>query len=91
VDGNAQHRADGRSRDHWDRLDDFLRTDPRDAGCDETVELLDVYAELVAAGSDPAARFPGVHAHVTACELCAQALAGLLTAITIGPPAPDLP
>jgi hypothetical protein len=32
----------------WKALDRLLQTDPRDAGCDETVELLHVYAELVA-------------------------------------------
>jgi hypothetical protein len=30
---------------------------PRDAGCDEAMEMLDVYAELLAAGNDPSERF----------------------------------
>jgi hypothetical protein len=32
----------------WKALDRLLQTDPRDAGCDETMEPLHVYAELVA-------------------------------------------
>ena len=32
----------------WKALDRLLQTDPRDAGCDETMELLHVCAELVA-------------------------------------------
>ncbi|AWS48690.1 hypothetical protein DKM19_25235 [Streptosporangium sp. 'caverna'] len=75
---NAQNEAG----DHWARLDAFLRTDPRDAGCDATMEMLDVYAELLAAGSDPSERFPGLHVHFMACGPCAQDLNGLLTALT---------
>jgi hypothetical protein len=32
----------------WKALDRLPQTDPRDAGCDETMKLLHVYAELVA-------------------------------------------
>ena len=32
-----------------DRLDRFLRTDPRDVGCDEAMAVLHVYVDLVAA------------------------------------------
>lgn len=84
MGNSAQNEAGGQPRDHWDRLDAFLQTDPRDAGCDATMEMLDVYAELVAAGSNPAERFPGLHAHFLACGPCAQDLEGLLAAITGG-------
>ncbi|MDF1604077.1 hypothetical protein [Nocardioides sp. YIM 152315] len=77
--------------DHWDRLEAFLQTDPQDAGCDATMEVLDVYAELVAAGSDPADRFPGVKAHLLACGPCAEDLEGLLAAITGGSSTTDVP
>jgi hypothetical protein len=40
----------------WPALDDFLRTDPRDVGCAQAMEMLHVYVELVAAG---AAAVPG--------------------------------
>jgi hypothetical protein len=46
------------------------------------MEMLDVYAELLAAGNDPSERFPGVHAHFLACGPCAQDLEGLLSALT---------
>lgn len=82
MDNSAQNGADDPVKDHWDRLDAFLETDPRDVGCDETMEMLDVYAELAAAGSDPAERFPGIRAHLLACSPCAQDLEGLLAAIT---------
>jgi len=65
-------------------LDRYLRTDPRDAGCDTAMELLDVYAELTAA--DPAAarlRYPEVSAHLRSCGPCEQDLDGLLAAIRV--------
>jgi hypothetical protein len=79
---NVQDDAGGQPRDRWSRLDAFLRTDPRDAGCDATMEMLDVYAELLAAGNEPSGQFPGMHAHFLACGPCAQDLEGLLTALT---------
>ena len=43
----------------WPGLDRFLRTDPRDVGCDEAMRVLHIYVELMSAGQDPAVRFPG--------------------------------
>ncbi|MET9268134.1 hypothetical protein [Kribbella sp. NPDC003557] len=63
-------------------LERFLATDPRDVGCDETRAVLHLYAEQLAAGTDPADRYPGAAAHLTACESCAEATDGLLTAIS---------
>jgi hypothetical protein len=63
------------------RLDRFLRTDPRDVGCAEAIAALDVYADLIAAGQDAAGRYPGVAAHLAACGPCAEDLVGLLTAV----------
>lgn len=65
-----------------DRLDRFLRTDPRDVGCESAIEALASYVELIAAGEDAAARYPGVAAHLLACGPCAEDLAGLLAAVT---------
>jgi hypothetical protein len=45
------------------------------------MELLHVYAELLAADRDAAARHPAVAAHVAACGPCADDLAGLLAAL----------
>lgn len=81
TDG-AQGATSGREDDLWGRLDAFLETDPRDAGCDTAMEMLDVYAELLAVGSAPGDRFPGLHAHFLGCGPCAEALTGLLAAIT---------
>ena len=91
MDDSAQNQVSGQQRDHWGRLDAFLQTDPRDAGCDITMEMLDVYAELIASGEDPAERFPGIHAHFLACGPCAEDLEGLLQAIaSSGPGAPEV-
>ncbi len=46
-----------------ERLERFLRTDPRDVGCDEAMAVLHIYVDLVALGEDAAGRYPGVAAH----------------------------
>lgn len=69
----------------WAELDDLLRTDPRDVGCDAVMELLHVYAELAIA--DPAearSRHPGIAAHLSACGPCEEDLTGLLAAMAHG-------
>jgi hypothetical protein len=65
----------------WSALDDFLRTDPRDVGCAEAMELLHVYVELVAADASAAQRYPGIAAHLRACGPCGEDFAGLLAAV----------
>jgi hypothetical protein len=62
-------------------LERFLATDPRDVGCDEAMEVLHLYAELQAAGGEAAEQYPGVAAHLAACEACAEDARGLLAAI----------
>ncbi|HUN34743.1 MAG TPA: hypothetical protein VMU95_22305 [Trebonia sp.] len=64
------------------RLDQFLRTDPRDVGCDEAMAVLHIYVDLVAAGQDAAGRYPGVAAHLAACGPCGEDFSGLLRAVT---------
>ena len=47
----------------WSELDRFLRTDPRDVGCDQALRILHIYVELVlddASGAEAARRYPGV-------------------------------
>ena len=61
----------------------FLRTDPEDAGCELTVELLHVYVEQILAGVEPDS---GIAAHLRACDPCAQDAEGLLAAIRETPP-----
>ena len=72
----------------WTSLDRFLRTDPRDVGCEQAMEVLDIYVDVVSADGAEAAerRFPGVAAHLRACGPCGEDFDGLLAAVTgIGP------
>ena len=68
--------SDGR-----EALDRFLQTDPADAGCDQTIELLHAYAELITAGENPEVRYPGIAAHLRSCLPCADDLDGLLAIV----------
>lgn len=64
-----------------ERLDRFLDTDPEDLGCDRAMDMLHVYADLLAADADAAQRFPEVAAHLRACGPCAEDLEALLGAL----------
>ena len=65
----------------WSALDRFLGTDPRDVGCEQAVEMLHIYAELVAGGAAAERHYPGIAAHLRACGPCGEDLEGLLAAI----------
>jgi len=65
----------------WPGLDDFLRTDPQDVGCDQAMEMLHVYVELVAAGAPAEQRYPGIAAHLRACGPCGEDFEALLAAV----------
>lgn len=62
-------------------LEQFLQTDPRDVGCAEAMDVLHIYAELVASDVDPQSRFPGVAAHLRACAPCGEEFDGLLATV----------
>jgi hypothetical protein len=66
----------------WSDLERFLRTDPRDVGCAQAMELLHLYVDLVL--DEPAQlaarRYPGIAAHLLACGPCAEDFQGLLIA-----------
>ena len=64
-----------------ERLERFLRTDPRDVGCDEAMAVLHIYVDLIVAGEDAAGRYAGVAAHLAACGPCAEDFTGLLAAV----------
>jgi hypothetical protein len=66
----------------WGSLERFLRTDPLDAGCTETFELLDRYVERQLAYGDAAARYPAIAAHLSSCNPCIEDFEGLLAAIS---------
>jgi hypothetical protein len=65
---------------NWAALERFLDTDPADVGCAQAMGILHVYADLLAAGADPAGRCPGVAAHLAACGPCGEDFRGLLAA-----------
>lgn len=66
----------------WPSLDRFLATDPRDVGCEQAMEALHVYVDVVAADPDAAARrYAGVRVHLDACGPCAEDFHGLLAAV----------
>ena len=65
----------------WSALDRFLRTDPRDAGCAEAMQMLHVYAELVASGAAAQQQYPGIEAHLRACGPCGEDFEALLAAV----------
>ena len=45
------------------------------------MELLHIYAELIAAVASAAQRYPGIAAHLAACGRCGEDFDGLLAAI----------
>ena len=65
----------------WSALDRFLRTDPQDVGCARAMEMLHVYAELVAAGEPAEERYSGIAAHLHACGPCGDDFEGLLAVL----------
>jgi len=65
----------------WSALDRFLRTDPSDVGCAQAMEMLHIYAELVAAGAPVEERCPGVAAHLRACGPCNEDFDRLLATV----------
>ena len=73
----------------WAALENFLDTDPADVGCEQAMDILHVYADLVAAGTDAASRYRGVAAHLAACGPCGEDFRGLLAAITASPDRAD--
>jgi hypothetical protein len=67
-----------------ERLDRFLRTDPRDVGCDEAMAVLHIYVDLTATGENAAECYPGVAAHLLACGPCSEDFTALLIAVNRG-------
>jgi hypothetical protein len=59
----------------------FLKTDPDDVGCEQAMELLNIYVEVVASDAAASERYPGIAAHLKACGPCSEDFDGLLAAI----------
>jgi hypothetical protein len=70
----------------WERLQRFLDTDPRDAGCEQAMAALHVYVELVLSGADPEKELPGIAAHLRSCGPCNEDFQGLMAAARLGDP-----
>jgi hypothetical protein len=67
-----------RGRPEFDR---FLETDPQDVGCEEAMEFLHVYVELIADDANAGDEYPGITAHLRACGPCSDDFEGLLAAV----------
>ena len=65
----------------WLRFERFLATDPRDVGCDEAMGIMHVYVDVLAEGVDATEQYPGIAAHLAACEACAEDARGLVEAV----------
>jgi hypothetical protein len=65
-------------------MNELLRAEDGDAGCDAGVAILDQYVELELRGEDPAERFPGTAIHLRACPGCRADHDGLLEAARRG-------
>jgi hypothetical protein len=63
-----------------ERLDDLLRAEEGDAGCDAGVPILDEYVDMELRGEDPSTRFPGTTIHLRVCAGCRADHDGLLEA-----------
>ena len=71
--------------DPFASLDHFLRTDPRDAGCTNAFDMLDLYVERQLADADAERCYPRLAAHLVSCEACRVDFEGLLQAVGKSP------
>jgi predicted anti-sigma-YlaC factor YlaD len=54
----------------WRRLDELLRAEDGDAGCDAGAEIMEDYVERELAGEDPSDTYPGTARHLRTCPSC---------------------
>ena len=72
------------------RLEDLLRADPADHGCDVVAPLFGPYVEMQLSGHDPADRFPEVTIHLRGCAACREDIEGLIATVKeLGSARPD--
>ena len=57
------------------------KTEEHEYSCDEAYAILDLYAEVVAKGEDPAPLMPLVERHLDLCDTCREEFEALLFAI----------
>ena len=61
-------------------LDELLRAEEGDAGCDAGAPIMDQYVEIELRGEDPSERFPGTAIHLRVCPGCRADHDGVLEA-----------
>jgi hypothetical protein len=61
-------------------LDELLRAQEGDAGCDAGIPIMDQYVEIELSGGDPSERFPGTAIHLAVCPGCRADHDGVLEA-----------
>lgn len=64
------------------KLQGFLRTDPEDVGCGETIAVLHIYVERQLDRGDAADGYPGVAAHLAFCGPCRDDYDGLVALLS---------
>ena len=62
-------------------LDELLRAQAGDAGCEAGVPVMDEYVEIELRGGDPGERFPGTTIHLRVCPGCRADHDGVLEAV----------
>ncbi len=53
-----------------DAIDELLRAQEGDAGCEAGSPIMDQYVEIELRGEDPSERFPGTAIHLLVCSGC---------------------
>jgi hypothetical protein len=61
-------------------LEELLRAEDGDAGCDAGTPIMDRYVEIELRGGDPGERFPGTVIHLRVCPGCRADHDGVLEA-----------
>lgn len=61
-------------------LDELLRAEEGDAGCNAGIPIMDQYVEIELRGEDPRQRFPGTALHLRVCSGCRADHDGVLEA-----------
>lgn len=73
-------------------LNDVLRDEPNDPGCDASGRSFERFAEALLSGLNADSLYPDVAAHLRACPACREDFVGLIHAIAkFGDPRPPVP
>lgn len=59
-------------------MENLLRTEDHDPGCEASFVLLDQYVEAIIRSHDGAALFPDIAIHLKNCDACREDTEGLL-------------